>query len=139
METRDRTVEATNQLFGWMGVACLFAIIVIKLMRYLDLQHLSFTIGVIPSILGPAGLLFLLLSHTGRISRLSLLQVTMIVGVLSVASEFAQLLPRPGILARARYTFDIYDLGATVVSVAVAYVISYGIFRRKPTMQPGGE
>lgn len=121
---------ATNLIFGWMGTICLFAIIAVKLVRFWGHLPKSPAMDVAPSILGPAGLLFLLLSSTGRLSRLSLRSVTLLVGALSVALEFAQLLPRPGPLAHIRYTFDWVDLGATVLSLALAYAISAGVLRR---------
>jgi uncharacterized membrane protein len=129
MHSRDRTVGATNHLFGWMGTVLLLGIIPIKLVRFEHHATTSFAIGVAPSVLGPAGLLFLLLSSPGRMSRLSLLQVTLLVAALSVALEFMQLLPRPGILAHVHYTFDYWDLGATLLSVVMAYAISAGILR----------
>ncbi len=118
-----------NRVFGWMGAVCLVAIIPIKFVRFVDHPTRSLAIGVAPSLFGPAGLLFLLLSSTGRISRLSLLQVTLLVAVFSLALEFMQLLPRPGFLARIHYTFDYYDLGATLVSIVMAYGISAAILR----------
>jgi hypothetical protein len=113
-----------------MGTILLLGIIPIKLLRFERHASTSFLIGVAPSVLGPAGLLFLFLSSTGWISRFSLLRVTLFVAILSMALEFMQLLPRPGILASAHYTFAYYDLAATALSVVIAYVISVGILRR---------
>jgi len=90
----------------------------------------GFAIGVAPSILGPAGLLFLLLSSSGRVSRFSLGQVTLLVAASSLTLELVQLLPRPGLLARAHYTFDYNDLFASAVSVALAYVVATVILRK---------
>ncbi len=87
-------------------------------------------VGVAPSILGPAGLLFLLLSSTGRVSRLSLGQVALLVAATSLTLELAQLLPRPGVLARVHYTFDPVDLLASLISTAVAYVAARLILRK---------
>jgi hypothetical protein len=129
MHNWDRTVGAKNHLFGWMGTILLFGIIPIKLLRFEHQASMSFLIGVAPSVLGPAGLLFLLLSNTGWISRFSLLRITLFVAMLSMALEFMQLLPRPGILAKAHYTFDYYDLAASALSIVIAYVISVGILR----------
>lgn len=81
-------------------------------------------VGVAPSLLGPSGLLFLLLSSPGRLSKLTLVQRAILVGAISVGLELAQLLPRPGILARVRYTFDVLDLLAMVVSVSVSAAIA---------------
>jgi uncharacterized membrane protein len=113
-----------------MGTGLLLGILPIKLVRFEDRATTNFLIGIAPSVLGPAGLLFLLLSSTGRISRLSLLQVTLLVATLSVTLELMQLLPRPGILAHVHYTFDYYDLAATVLSVVMAYAVSAGVLRQ---------
>jgi protein-S-isoprenylcysteine O-methyltransferase Ste14 len=126
----DRTVGTANRLLGWLGTVLLLAIIPIKLLRFEPHAARSFAIGVAPSLLGPAGFVFLLLSGTGRLARLSLLQVALIVGAISVALEFAQMLPRPGALAHIHYTFDEADLGATVVSVALAYAVAAWILGR---------
>jgi hypothetical protein len=130
MDSRDRTVGARNLLFGWMGTALLLGIIPIKFLRFEHHASTSFLTGIAPSVLGPAGLLFLLLSSTGWISRFSLLRVTLLVAALSVTLELMQLLPRPGILANIHYTFDYYDLAATALGVVMAYAISAGILRR---------
>ncbi|MBI5471442.1 MAG: hypothetical protein HY961_03765, partial [Ignavibacteriae bacterium] len=76
------------------------------------------------SLFGPAGLLFLLLSSSGRISRLTLLQLTLIVGGISFGLEFVQLLPRPGILAYVKYAFDWLDVAATFLSICAGYFIA---------------
>jgi uncharacterized membrane protein len=130
MHSGDRSVRARSHLFGWMGAGLLLGILPIKVVRFEHHATASFVIGVAPSVLGPAGFLFLLLSSTGRIARLSLLQVTLLVTTLSVTLELMQLLPRPGMLAHLNYTFDYYDLAATVLSVVVAYAISAGILRQ---------
>ncbi len=108
----------------------LFAILPIKLLRLAPHGESGAVVGVAPSILGPAGLLFLLLSSTGRISRLSLGQVTLLVAATSVMLELVQLLPRPGVLARVHYTFDPVDLVASVISTSTAYVVARLILRK---------
>ncbi len=128
--TWGRTVGKRNLLLGWMGTVLLLAIIPIKLLRFEHRASTSFLIGVAPSVLGPAGFLFLLLSSTGWISRFRLVHITLFVAILSIALELMQLLPRPGILAKVRYTFDYYDLIASVLSVAIAYTIAAFILRR---------
>ncbi len=128
--TWGRTVGKRNLLLGWMGTVLLLAIIPIKLLRFEHRASTSFLIGVAPSVLGPAGFLFLLLSSTGWISRFRLVHITLFVAILSIALELMQLLPRPGILAKVRYTFDYYDLIASVLSVAIAYTIAAFILRK---------
>jgi hypothetical protein len=124
---------------GGIGTLLLLSIIAIKLVRYLDVTTLPpAVIGVLPSVLGPAGLLFLLRSSTGRLSRLSLFQTASLVGVIAVGLELAQLLPRPGVLARVHYTFDVLDLGASLVSVVVGYFLARAIAISRAFV-PGGD
>ena len=120
----DRNLRKKKRIFGWIGTICLLLIIPIKLLRISDVHAIALVIGVAPSILGPAGLLFLLLSSTGRLSRLTVFQTTLLAGVIAVGLELIQLLPRPGILAHVRYTFDLLDLGATILSLVVAYGVA---------------
>ena len=119
----DRISARNRNLLGWMGTVCLLLIIPIKLLRLSPSVDMTPVIGVAPSILGPPGFLFLLLSSTGRLSRLTPLRVTLIAGAVAVGLELLQLLPRPGILARVRYTFDYLDLAASLLSLLVAYLV----------------
>ena len=112
-----------RRLFGCIGAICLLLIIPIKLLRFSTSVGITVTVGVAPSILGPPGLLFLLLSSTGRLSRLTLLQTTLLTGAIAMGLEFVQLLPRPGILASVRYTFDYLDIIASLLSLATVYGI----------------
>jgi hypothetical protein len=121
----DEDSSRNRRICGWIGAVCLLLIIPIKLLRLTTSTGATPAVGIAPSILGPPGLLFLLRSSTGRISRLTLAQTTLLVGILAVGLEFMQLLPRPGILARVSYTFDPLDLGASLCSL----VIAYGIIR----------
>lgn len=119
----------TKRQFGWMGAFCLLAIIPIKLVRVAGAGG-SLVIGVAPSLLGPAGLLFLLLSGSGRLSKLTPLRQAVLVGTLAVVLEVVQLCPRPGLLRYAHYTFDYLDLVASILSVAAAYVAAVAISNR---------
>jgi hypothetical protein len=112
-----------------MGAGCLLAIIPMKLVRVAGASH-SLAIGVAPSLLGPAGLLFLLLSGSGRLSKLSLRKQTVLVATLAVVLEVLQLCPRPGFLRYVRYTFDYFDLIASVLSVAAGNVVAVAITKR---------
>jgi hypothetical protein len=117
---------AKKGLMGWIGTACLLAIIVVKLTRHLDLATLPpDLVGVLPSVLGPAGFLLLMRSSDGWPARYSLLQTTLVVGLVAVGLEVAQLLPRPGALEQIRYTFDVLDLGASLISVAGGYFLAF--------------
>lgn len=125
-------------VFGVLGAAFLLLIIPVKAVRWTHLREsTSFFVGVAPSLLGPAGLLFLVLSSAGRLSRWPLLKVVSLVAVVSLALEFAQALPRPGILRHVHYTFDWYDVGATVVSLLLAYLVAWSAVRAH-TRRVGG-
>jgi hypothetical protein len=117
-------------IFSWMGAICLLAIIPIKVVRWAGGGASDMVIGIAPSVLGPAGLLFLLLSSTGKLSRLSLFQLTLIVLGIALGLEFAQLIPRPGILAAIHYRFDWLDVGASLASVLIGYMTAWFIQRR---------
>jgi hypothetical protein len=116
-------VSRERHALGYIGAVLLLLIIPVKLLR-LSSAAGSVAVGVAPSLLGPSGLLFLLLSSPGRLSRLTIAQTAILAGVISVGLELAQLLPRPGILHRVRYTFDTLDLLATLAAVAVSSVIA---------------
>jgi hypothetical protein len=124
MRRTGSTPGARKDLFGWMGTVLLLGILPIKLLRFGHHGPASFAIGVAPSLLGPAGLLFLLLSDAWWTSHHGLLRLTLLVAAASLGLEFAQLLPRPGFLARIHYTFDYADLVGTAISVGAAYAIS---------------
>jgi hypothetical protein len=115
-----------SRLFGWMGTTCLLLIISIKAIRWAEGNiAASIFIGIAPSLLGPAGLLFLLLSDSGKFSKLTLLQLTLLVTGVALGLEFAQLIPRPGILERIKYTFDWLDIWSSLVSVFIGYLIAH--------------
>ena len=115
-----------------MGIICLILIIPVKAVRFVDAAAAStLIVGIIPSILGPAGFFFLLLSSPGRFSRLSLLQVATVVIVIACGLEFAQLFARPGILAAVYYTFDWLDVLASILSVCVSYAVASILMKRK--------
>jgi uncharacterized membrane protein len=116
-------VSRERRTLGYVGAVLLLLIIPVKLVRYSSAAG-SVAVGVAPSLLGTSGLLFLLLSSPGRLSRLTLAQTTILVGVISVGLELVQLLPRPGILHRVRYTFDVLDLLATLAALGVSFVIA---------------
>jgi uncharacterized membrane protein len=88
-------------------------------------------VGITPSLLGPAGLLFLVLSSSGRLSRLTLMQNTIIVTFIALGLEFVQLIPRSGILARVHYTFDWLDIIASCISVCGGYFVVRFILKKK--------
>ena len=75
-------------------------------------------------------LLFLVLSSVGKLSKLTLLQKTILVGCISLGLEFAQLLPRPEILEHLHYTFDWLDVISSLVSLVIAYFIAKYIIQK---------
>lgn|GEM_PF-972251 len=131
METTFSTPKV-KLLFWWMGSICLLLIIPIKAIRW---EHLSVAttifVGIAPSLLGPAGLLFLILSSSGKLSRLTLVQITLFVTAIALGLEFVQLIPRPGILARVHYTFDWLDILASILSVCAGYVTAFIMTKKK--------
>jgi hypothetical protein len=118
--------KRTKRLFGWIGTICLLLIIPIKAIRWVNLSTtVNIFIGIAPSILGPVGLLFLILSSSSpRLARLTLFQTTLITGAIALSLEFIQLIPRPGILERVHYTFDWLDIAATLLSISVGFVVA---------------
>jgi len=111
-------------MLGWIGLVCWIAIIPIKSVRWIHIATGSALIGVAPSFLGPAGLLFVILSGSGKLSRLTLVQATLLTAAIALGLEFAQLLPRPGILAKVHYTFDWLDVLASALSVCAGYLVA---------------
>jgi hypothetical protein len=118
-----------RRTLGYIGLVLLLLIIPVKLLRYGPASG-QVLVGVAPSLLGPSGLLLMLPSSRGKVSQLTVTQLGILVGAVSVGLELAQLLPRPGILARVHYTFDVLDLVATVVSVSIAALVAAVVLRR---------
>jgi hypothetical protein len=112
-----------KKLYGWIGSICLLLIIPIKAFRWANLSSgFSFWVGITPSLLGPAGLFFLILSGEGWLSRKPPYVVAGIVAFIAFSLEFIQLLPRPGLLSHVHYTFDWFDILASALSVAIGYL-----------------
>lgn len=122
------TDRGRRRILGYIGLALLLLIIPVKVLRYTPAAG-QVLVGVAPSLLGPSGLLFLLPSSRGKLSQLTVTQLSILVGAVSIGLELAQLLPRPGILGRVRYTFDVLDLVATVLSVSVAALVAGVVLR----------
>lgn len=126
MEPATSIPSRIKRLFGLIGLSALLLIIPVKAVRWVDYSPMISTIiGIAPSILGPAGLLFLILSSSSpRVARLTLYQATLLVAAIAIGLEFVQLIPRPGILAKVHYTFDWLDVVATVLSVSAGHVVA---------------
>lgn len=120
-----RNNQRIKRMFGWLGSICLLLIIPIKMIRLVDQSIATTTvINVAPSILGPFGLLFLIISSSGKLSKLTLFQVTLLVAGIALVLEFAQLLPRPGFIHNVHYTFDWLDVVASLLTICVVYLIA---------------
>lgn len=114
-----------KRLFASIGLICLLLIIPVKAVRFVqDSTASALLVGIAPSLLGPAGLFFLISSSSGRLSHLRLLQVAIVAAIIALGLEFVQLLPRPGILAAVYYTFDWLDILASLLSVCVSYIVA---------------
>lgn len=112
-------------LFGWLGTIILLLLILIKVFRFFEIGYISkIIIGIAPSLLGPAGLLFLILSSKSKYLKLSINQLSIIISIMAIGLEFAQLLPRPGILKYIHYTFDWLDIISSLTSVIIAYLVA---------------
>ncbi len=132
MNDRGTIKESVKRLFTWMGSICLLLIIPVKAIRFLDKATANtFLIGIAPSFLGPIGLLFFILSSSGKLSRLTLVQATLLVAVIALGLEFIQLIPRPGILAKVHYTFDWFDILASLTSVLIGYLVALFLTKKK--------
>jgi hypothetical protein len=132
--------QKIKQRFGWIGAFCLLLIIPIKTTRWMD-ENLtsSLIVGIAPSFLGPAGLLFLIISNVSKLSHHVLIRVTWAVAAIAFGLETLQLIPRPGILAKVHYTFDWLDLIASGFSIGLAFLIAYLVLNqnRKDHKTPG--
>jgi ABC-type enterobactin transport system permease subunit len=132
MNAERRFNGSGRQLFGWIGLICLGLIIPVKAVRFVDESAAgTLLVGIAPSLLGPAGLFFVLLSGPGKASRLTRPQFALLVAAIALGLEFAQLLPRPGILARVHYTFDWLDVLASLGSVGGSYLVAFIMTKKK--------
>lgn len=133
MELTISMPQRTKHLFGWIGSIALLMIIPVKAVRWTAYSPTVATlIGIAPSILGPAGLLFLILSSSNpKLVRLTVTHATILAGTIAIAMEFVQLLPRPGMLASIHYTFDWLDVIGTLFSVSAGYVVARGLTHQK--------
>ncbi len=112
-------------LFGWLGTIILLLLILIKVFRFFEIVYTSkLIIGIAPSLLGPAGLLFLILSSKSKYLNLSLTRLSIIISIVAIGLEFAQLVPRPGFLKYIHYTFDWLDIISSIISVIIAYLVA---------------
>lgn len=107
-------------------------IIPVKAMRFIHgptADTLFF--GIAPSMFGPAGLFFIILSGGGKLARLTMLHAAIITAAVALGVEFAQLLPRPGLLRYVHYTFDWFDVLTSLLSVFVSFIVALIITKKK--------
>jgi len=122
--------DKRKKIFGWLGAVILLLIIPIKLFRILQIGYIAnLIIGIAPSVLGPVGLLFLLLSSNVKYLSQSIFRATVIVLLIALGLEFAQLLPRPGFLQYVHYTFDWLDVISSFLSVVIGFIAANIITR----------
>jgi len=119
-----------KKYFAIIGLILLIFIIPIKLSRFLNIALNEFIINNSPSLLGPSGLLFIILGSKGRFAKLSLLQATSLTLIIALLLELSQLVFRIKIISNNLYTFDIVDLLLSIVSIFFSYIIaSFLIFK----------
>lgn len=132
MDRRGTDREHVRRMFGWIGSLCLLLIIPVKAIRGFDLAVPdSLLPGILPSVLGPIGLLFLMLSSPGKLSRLTLAQTAILAALIATGLECIQLMPRPGFFAMVHYTFDWSDIIASLASVTVGYFVGAILLRKQ--------
>ncbi|MBN1893103.1 hypothetical protein JW906_01355 [bacterium] len=126
MKSESPAISKKKRMMGIAGAVLLLLIIPVKLMRMVP--ALGPLTDLAPSVLGPAGLFFMILARAGKPQVLT---TALLTGALSIILELAQMLPRPGILAKVHYTFDIRDLIASILSVAVSAALAVVIMTRE--------
>jgi hypothetical protein len=125
MQTAESAPRRLKRLYGWIGVICWVLILPAKEARRFDLGVDPLVIGVAPSLLGPAGLLLVILSSERRLARLTITRATLLAGFVALGLEFAQLLP----LARRLYRFDWLDVAATMSSLCAGALVGAALRR----------
>jgi hypothetical protein len=125
----ESTPQRLKRMYGWIGIACWVLILPAKEARHFDFGIDPLVIGVAPSLLGPAGLLLVILSSERHFARLTITAATLLAGTIALGLEFAQMLP----LVRRIYRFDWLDVAATSFSLCAGALVSVGLRRCYPT------
>ncbi len=120
-------------LFGWVGSILWLLIIPLKLIRFFHSSILQLLSNNLPSFLGSAGLFLLFLSSKGMVSKLTIYHALILTVCISILVECMQLIPRPGILAKVYYVFDVKDLAASMIGVLFSFLLVTGILSVKKT------
>ncbi|MCK4359770.1 MAG: hypothetical protein KAW92_13725 [Candidatus Cloacimonetes bacterium] len=119
-----------KKYFAIIGLILLIFIIPIKLSRFLNVELNEFIINNSTSLLGPSGLLFIILGSKGRFAKLSLFQATLLTLIIALLLELSQLVFRIKIIRSNLFTFDIVDLLLSIVSIFFSFIIaSFLIFK----------
>jgi hypothetical protein len=116
--------EKLKQLFALLGAVLLLLIIPIKIMRYFESPVCQTISNNTPSFLGSAGLFLILLADKGKLGNIKIYQTLFITVIISILIEFLQLLPRPGILSKISYVFDLNDSVASFAGVMFSFLIT---------------
>lgn len=112
----DASTRRFKRICGRVGAACWVLILPAKLARHLDPRLPAVVVDAAPSLLGPAGLLLVLLSDEGRLPPLTVPRAMLLTAAIALSVEFSQLLP----IVRPLYRFDWLDVGATLVGAGAA-------------------
>ena len=127
MTSEPSAMHGGGRVLQGIGLVCWALVVPIKVLRVIaPAASGASLVGIAPSFLAAAGLFLVLAGgrRHGRWRRLSLARTAFLVGASALAVEFAQLLPRPGILARVSYTFDWLDVAASIAGVGAAYLLA---------------
>ena len=82
--------------------------------------------------MGSAGLFLILLADKGKLGNMKIYQTLFITVIISILIEFLQLPPRPGILSKISYVFDLNDLVASFAGVVFSFLITVFLISQTP-------
>lgn len=128
------SVRRLKRIYGRIGATCWVLILPAKLARRFDGGLNDVFVDIAPSLLGPAGLLLVLLSSEGRFARLTIARASFLTAGISLAVEFAQLVP----VVRPLYRFDWLDIAATLAGVGAGAFLAAALDKRLSEFQVGG-
>lgn len=123
MGLADTASLRLKRTYGWIGLVCWILILPAKGARYLHVGLDPMLVGIAPSLLGPAGLLLVILSNEGRFAGLTIRQATLMAGTIAIGLECAQILP----WVRRIYRFDWLDVAATLLSLVAGALASVSL------------
>ena len=109
-----------KRIYGYIGLTCWLLILPAKLARRFDWGVPDAVLNVAPSLLGPAGLLLVLLANDRRLARLTIAQAALLAAAIGLAVEFVQLVPN----VRPLYRFDWLNVAATLAGVGAGALLA---------------